>query len=210
MVVGNHYERKGLWVAWGALLVTDAIHKQRPDLAGSFHWLATSEWPLVRLQDKVISNPFYSWAFQQAARTYGLILLSADSGKKGRRASAILQVLSHLQLRLSAESPTAIGVFPEGRTGTGLIKPPYGAGSFLTLLNRIGVPILPVGLAETNGTLSARFGEPFHLQRPKGQNKQGNDEAASLEVMVRIGVLLPEELWGEYRSTIHQQVNEPP
>jgi hypothetical protein len=93
---------------------------------------------------------------------------------------------------------------PEGQDSSdgGLIDSPAGAGRFLLLLAKAGLRILPVGLAEKNGTLIAPFGEPFNLEDRPGPGKRGRDRSAGETAMVAIGKLLLPELWGTYREQI--------
>jgi 1-acyl-sn-glycerol-3-phosphate acyltransferase len=79
-----------------------------------------------------------------------------------------------------------------------------------------GAPIVPVGVAGLERFLprdttiprpfkrvALRFGEPFTLSAPaEGQERHEALEAATTEIMVRIGRLLPERQWGHYGAAI--------
>ena len=142
-----------------------------------------------------------SWLFHRIARSYGFVPMPPMPPNPSRveeRAQAVRRALSLVQ------GGAIIGLAPEGREGSdsSLIVPPVGAGRFLLLLAKAGLLILPVGVAEKNGTLTASFGEPFTLKSQPGLEKSRQDRRVCETVMVAIGKLLPPELWGVYREQI--------
>jgi hypothetical protein len=48
VVVGNHYERPGLWAGWGAMVVSAAV-RETGDRRRDLHWLMTDELLELRL-----------------------------------------------------------------------------------------------------------------------------------------------------------------
>ena len=83
-----------------------------------------------------------------------------------------------------------IGLAPEGRDfAQGLGQPPDGAGDFIALLVRAGLPVLPVGVTETEGRLRVSFGGLFAPEIPLA--RAGRDRAVAQQVMTAIAQQLP-------------------
>ncbi|MGA9348209.1 MAG: hypothetical protein WBW48_05305 [Anaerolineae bacterium] len=200
VVVTNHYCRQGLGVWWSVLLIGQALARWRPEL-GEMRWVMTNQWTY---QDPIRSRlvtPLTRWLFHRIARSYGFVPMPPmppNPSHVEERAQAVRRALSLVQ------GGAIIGLAPEGREGSdsSLIDPPVGAGRFLLLLAKAGLPMLPVGVAEKNGTLTASFGEPFTLRAQPGLEKRQQDRRVCETVMVAIGKLLPPELWGVYREQI--------
>ncbi len=200
VVVMNHYCRQGLGAWWGVFLIDQAIARRRTEPA-EVRWIMTNGWTY---QDPVRSRlvtPLTHWLFRRIARSYGFIPMPPMPPhplQLEERAQAVRKALS------LAHGGAMIGLAPEGRDSSdgGLIDPPARAGRFLLLLAKAGLRILPVGVAEKNGTLTVSFGEPFNLEDRPGLGKRGRDRSADETVMVAIGKLLPPELWGTYREQI--------
>jgi 1-acyl-sn-glycerol-3-phosphate acyltransferase len=200
VVVTNHYCRQGLGVWWSVLLIGQALARWRPEL-GEVRWVMTNQWTY---QDPVRSRlvtPLTRWLFHRIARSYGFVPMPPmppNPSHVEERAQAVRRALS------LAQGGAIIGLAPEGREGSdsSLIAPPVGVGRFLLLLAKAGLPILTVGVAEKNGTLTASFGEPFILYGQPGLGKRQQDRQACQIVMVAIGKLLSPELWGVYREQI--------
>lgn len=200
VVVMNHYCRPGLGVWWGVFLIGQAIAQRRAE-PGEVHWIMTNGWTY---QDPIRSRlvtPLTRWLFYRIARSYGFVPMPPmppNPSQVEERAQAVRRALS------LARGGAMIGLAPEGLDSGdgGLIDPPAGVGRFLLLLAKAGLPVLPVGVAEKNGTLTVSFGEPFALEAQPGLKKRQQDWRAGETVMVAIGKLLPSELWGVYRKQI--------
>jgi len=200
VAVTNHYCRQGLGAWWSVLVIGQAIARWRPEL-GEVRWVMTNQWTY---QDPIRSRlvtPLTRWLFRRIARVYGFIPMPPMPPhplQVEERAQAVRRALA------LAQGGAIIGLAPEGReSGDGsLLDPPVGAGRFLLLLAKAGLPILPVGVAERDGTLTASFGEPFVLDGQPGLKKPQQDQRASETVMAAIGKLLPADLWGVYRERI--------
>jgi len=200
VVVTNHYCRQGLGAWWSVLLISQAFARRRPEL-GEVRWVMTNQWTY---QDPIRSRlvtPLTRWLFHRIARSYGFVPMPPmppNPSQVEERAQAVRRALS------LAQGGAIIGLAPEGREGSdsSLIDPPVGVGRFLLLLAKAGLPILPVGVSEKNGTLTASFGEPFVLEAQPGLEKRRQDRRACETVMVAIARLLPPELWGVYREQI--------
>jgi len=115
---------------------------------------------------------------------------------------ACLDVLSHGK---------ALAVAPEGtRSRTGGLQ--RGKPGIAYLATRTDTAILPVAIAGTqrlSDWLHFRrpvcrgvVGKPLHLDRPAGKPTTDDLQEMADEIMVRIGVMLPEEYWGAYAEWI--------
>ncbi|MFQ6016498.1 MAG: lysophospholipid acyltransferase family protein [Anaerolineae bacterium] len=208
-VVMNHYCREGLDVWWSAALVTWAIYQQRPG-GEEVRWVMTSEWFFQNPLRRWFQTPLTRWFFNGIANMYGFITMPpmvAGSGRVGERAQAVRRTLAEV-----ARRGGVIALAPEGGDvdHMGLTRTPPGVGRFMLLLCRAGLPLLPAGLAEREGRLEVSFGPPFFLEVEPGLSKEERDRQASEQVMVAIGRLLPQELWGEYAQEIARAVDDGP
>jgi 1-acyl-sn-glycerol-3-phosphate acyltransferase len=198
VLVANHYERPGLKVFWGGMLVSHAVF-QRRTAGRSLHWLMTSEWYNYRLGPIPVPVSVLRWLFRRIGRVYGLVIVPRAAERGVGRAAAVRTILDVVRGR-----GEAIGLFPEA-IGTGrLIRPAPGVGQFLLSLSSRGIPILPVGIFEEEGRLTAAFGPPFSIEVPSDVGKEERERRAAEQVMVSIGRLLPAELWGVYAEAIAQ------
>ncbi len=200
VVVLNHYCRRGLGAWWGVFLIGQVIARRRTE-SGQVSWIMTSGWTYRDPIRSQLVTPLTRWLFRRIARSYGFVSMPPKHPallQVEERAQAVRRALS------LAHGGAMIGLAPEGRDSSdgSLIDPPAGVGRFLLLLAKAGLPILPVGVAEKNGTLTASFGEPFTLRVQPGLEKRQQDRRAGETVMVAIGKLLPSELWGVYRQQV--------
>lgn len=199
VLVANHYERPGLKVFWGGMLVSRAIFERRQSQR-NLHWLMTSEWYNYRLAG-IIPVPVWllRWLFRRIARVYGLVIVPRSRERVVGRAAAMRSILEVVE-----RMREPIGLFPEGVGKEVLVEAMPGTGLFLHSLSRRGIPILPAGIYEEEGALTARFGPPFHIELPEGAEREERDRLAREQVMARIGRLLPQPMWGPYTLAIRQ------
>ena len=198
VLVLNHYERPGLKVFWSGCLASHAIAQRRAH-DKAVRWLMTSEWYNARLGPILVPVLLWRWLFRRLGRVYGLVIVPRAAERRVGRAAALRTILNIVR---GSEEP--IGLFPEA-VGTGrLIQPPPGLGSFLLLLSSHGLPILPAGAFEEEGRLIVSFGPQFHIDVPRGAPRAEKERLASEQVMVAIGRMLPEELWGVYAVAIQE------
>ena len=215
VLVANHYERKGLSVVWDALAITHAVTRRRADLQGNLHWLMISEWNAYKIGGISLPRGLVKWTtrwvFSRIAYTYNLFLVTADEAKVAQRARMVRKVMAslapqrrgeRLQRRIGPTRDQAVGIFPEAQRSQALAVARKGAGIFLSSLSRLGLPLVPVGLAEREGVLTVSFGEPLAVSEYTSLSKEQRDSSIATEVMVRIGDLLPQHLWGDYASEI--------
>ena len=201
LMVVNHYARPGLDAWWPAILATWALGQARP--GAPIHWLMVSEWAWPTWQYRYVITPATRWAFGRLARLYDLILAPPvlnDHYSSAQGAAAVRRFLA-----LASETASRghlVAMAPEGREGPlgALTSLPPGAGRFLLLLARAGLPFLPAAISEDPpGQLVVRFGPVFPLAQPPQVGKAVADDWAAGQVMGRLASLLPEELWGIYR-----------
>ncbi len=204
IVVVNHYHRPGLGVWWGPLLVSYAVAAHLPPGGREMHWGMGNRWtyPPGDRFGRYVMEPLTAAFFPRVAQVLGIVPMPPMPPRPheaAMRAHAVREFLS-----LARDPEALIGLAPEGRDspdGT-LITPPPGLGRFMLQLTRTGRLVLPAGIFERGDGLVARFGSAFRLRTADGLSKEAADRAASTEIMLAIGRLLPSELWGEYRADL--------
>ena len=211
IVVTNHYYRPGYHVWWGVALITATIAQCRPPSNGIV-WLMTNRWTYPDPLRSRLLTPLTHWLLTRLARTYGFVPtppMPPQPRHTEEGARSVRQILSLLDSSTNEDKPV-IGLAPEGRDSPdgSLIEPPSGTGRFLLHMAGNGLQVLPVGVAEINGILSARFGPPFALGSRPELSKTVQDRRASDQVMVAIGAQLPPALWGTFREQIVAQTSE--
>ena len=198
VLVINHYERPGLKVFWSGCVATHAVAERRVRYR-AVRWLMTSEWHNARLGPIPVPVFVSRLLFRGLAHVYGLVIVPRGAERGVGRAAAVRTMLGIVR---GSDEP--IGLFPEA-VGTGcLIQPPPGLGSFLLVLSNHGLPVLPAGACEEGGRLIVSFGPPFRIDVPRDAPREEKERQASQQVMVAIGRLLPENLWGVYATAIHE------
>lgn len=203
VLVANHYDREGLRVWWSGMLLSNAVYQRRPNETG-LRWLMTSEWYNFRLAGLIpVPVWFLRWLFRRIAKVYGLVIVPRERGRVMGRAAAMRVILDVL-----VKQGDPIAMFPEGAGRGPLIEAMPGTGVFFLTISRRRIPIVPAGVYEEEGVLTARFGPPVRVDVPAGIEKGERDAPAREQVMVSIGRLLPRELWGAYAREIERAVSE--
>ena len=192
LIVANHYERPGLLVIWGALLITAAVGRRRPH-SPHVRWVHISEWSDYIFYGVRIPSALTRRLIGAASRTWSILPIPPPGRQSAAGARALLRVARALE-----DSGEMIGIFPEGHPSVALRPAVPGSGGLLLRLAARGLPILPVGLSEPDGVLTARFGPPFRLELPREGPADQRDEVARVRVMRAIRDQLPPELWGHY------------
>lgn len=204
----NHYDRPGLGAWWAIAAILTTIAARRTRAPREVRFAMAREWWYPRGFGKWIKQPFTRWLFGKISQAYGTIPLPPALDLDEFRGQGALAIRRALALT-RGEKPELVGIAPEGTTGAGLAlhPPPRGAGLFLLLLTHDQIPILPAGIFEDDTqTLTVKFGAPFHLRVPRDLPRAERDAHAARQVMVAIGKLLPERMWGAYREEIQQAV----
>lgn len=194
VVVANHYERPGLWMAWPAVYLSTAMRQRTGQ---ETHWIAIQEWETLSFGRIRIPTRVIRTVFERAFRTYGILAMPPPAAPAAARASAMREAVQLVK------AGSVIGLMPEGTVGPTpeLLDAREGAGSFLLLLAHAGARIQPVGLYEEAGRLVAQFGAAVDLVGPSEVPKNRRDTWARGRVMCAIREQLPEPLWGVYRHS---------
>ncbi len=203
VLVVNHYDRPGLGAWFGVAVVTGAVARRRVHEPREIHFAMAREWWYPSGFGRAFKQPFTAWLFGRLAATYGLIRLPPVLDREEFRGQGAPEIRRALALTHGA-CPQLVGLAPEGRTGEGLglCQPPAGAGRLVLLLSHDAVPILPVGLyEEPDGALTANFGATVRLDLGRVPRSE-RDARVTRKVMVEIGKLLPERMWGAYHDEI--------
>jgi len=193
LVTCNHYSRPGLGAWWTVLAIAAAVAARRaPDADPEIHWVMTAGWtfPESPWRHRMLT-PLTRWAFARAAHVYGFVTMPPmppDPREVEQRALAVLRTV-RLARRAALEGGM-VGLAPEGRDFPGgLGQPPEGAGEFIALLVRAGLPILPVGVSEPEGRLRVSFGSLFVPDISPERTRR--DRAVSRQVMAAVALQLP-------------------
>jgi hypothetical protein len=205
VLVANHYERPGLNTHFAGMHVSQVVAQQRPQ-APEIHWIITSEWFRRRLGVLTVPDAFWRWTFRRVARMYGFVVMPRLPEKVMARAAALRHALAYAVGR-GGSPGEPLGLMPEALGKGVLIEAMPGVGLFLKVLSDHGLPILPVGLLERDGALTAVFGPTFRLELPATADQEELDRLAREQVMVAIGRLLPREYWGFYAAAIERAVS---
>ncbi len=204
VLVLNHYDHPGLGAWWGPAVAVCAIAVQRTREPRDVRLLMAREWWYPPGIGRMVKQPLTHWFFGQLAKTYGAVLVPPIIGNHEMRGQGTAGVRHALALT-RGDHPQSVGVAPEGRTGENqaLGLPPPGAGLFLLMLTHETIPCLPLGIYEDeNLALTVKFGVPFLLCIPRQLERAERDRQAARAVMVEIGRLLPERMWGAYREQV--------
>jgi 1-acyl-sn-glycerol-3-phosphate acyltransferase len=193
LVTCNHYGRPGFATWWLALAIAAAVAACRaPDAEPEIHWVMTTAWTFPEsVWRRRVLTPLTRWAFDRVARVYGFVTMPPmppDPREVEARALAVLRTVR--LARRAAREGGMIGLAPEGQDFVeGLGQPPEGAGEFTALLVRAGLPVLPVGVAEADGSLRVSFGPPFVPEIPADRAER--DRVVAQQVMAAIAQQLP-------------------
>jgi hypothetical protein len=185
LVVCNHYSRPGFPTWWLALATTAAVAARRAREADpQVYWVMTAAWTFPESPwRRRFLTPLTRFAFDRVARTYGFVTMPPmppDPRELEARAVAVLRAV-RLARRLAAEGGL-LALAPEGQDAAGRLgQPPKGAGEFINLLVREGLPVLPVGITEAEGKLCVSFGPVFVPEVPA--HRAERDQAVIRQVM---------------------------
>ena len=193
VVVANHYERPGLWMAWPAMFVAHVIQERTGQ---DIHWIAIEEWESFSLWRLPIPASLIRQVFQRTFNAYGILAMSPPDAPAAARARSMRIATQEIK------EGGIIGLMPEGDVGPTpeLLQAREGAGAFLLLLAAAGACILPVGLYEEEDHLITHVGPPFDLVPAREIPKDERDRWVRDRVMLSLRDLLPEPLWGVYRN----------
>jgi hypothetical protein len=194
VILPNHYERpSGVWVGWGAIVISNAIARNR---SGSFpiRWVMTSTWQDCYIGPKRIEPKYLHWILRRMSDLYGIILMpAADIDAFGRGAA-----LRDLFRALSDPAGQVVAFHPEAGGFETMISPPKGIGRVLSVIDRQGIQMIPTGVFEDEGQFHVSFGAAV----PSGTLLHLSDAEAANAVMTRIARLVPERTRGVFADEI--------
>jgi 1-acyl-sn-glycerol-3-phosphate acyltransferase len=199
LITINHYHRPRFPSWWMVLAVNSVV-------PADIHWVMTAALTFPGHPLRRVLYPTSHWALRKLANLYGFTTMPPMPPRPEEaadRAQAVRQVLDYMR-----KNPgTIIGLAPEGRDTFGgrLSVPPLGAGRFIALLTRKGMPIVPVAVFEEGDALTVSFGEHYPLCLPDSLRPSQRDALVMDTVLRAIARLLPEHLRGAYS----EEKNEP-
>lgn len=80
-IVANHYQRRGLWIAWPGAVISLAIWEQRGQ-EPPVRWLVTGGLRLFQWRRSGPEIPPFRLLFEAVARTYGLAALPLSGASR--------------------------------------------------------------------------------------------------------------------------------
>jgi hypothetical protein len=194
IILSNHYERRpDAWVGWTACIAIDAIARARPGRY-PIRWVMTSAWEDCHIGPWYIDPRHLRWALQRFADLYGIILTPADDRRAFGRGAALRDIFH----ALADPSGQVVALHPEAGGTQSLITPPHGMGRFLTMLDRRGVPLVPVGAFEDGRRFHVGFGPALAHGALDGLS----DAQSAERVMRAIARLLPARSRGIYANPV--------
>jgi 1-acyl-sn-glycerol-3-phosphate acyltransferase len=207
VVVANHYQRLGLWVGWGGMVINAAVYRRR-QAQREVRWLMAAELLDYRLGPLLFRQ---RWIGRTIRRVIARFASVYGFGVVTPREAGVVGGSSGLRIAARAlANGEPVGILPEGTVSDALCEARPGVGAAIAWLTRAGIPILPAAIAEAGGVLTVTFGDPFHLgDEPLQENgarglaaKADRDRALSDVVMSHIARLLPPELHGYYAGRV--------
>ncbi len=151
VLVVNHYQRPGLWIGWAGAAITCVVHRARGG-DPPVRWTVVAD---SRHGRYVL--PGSAWIFGGIARAWSMVPMpTARSGVHGRAAA-----LRRLQTLVRAGE--IVGIFPEGAGGRAGVPGDAlpGVGRWLRHQAESGAVVVPIAVAEREGTLAVRLGRPL-------------------------------------------------
>lgn len=193
VVCANHYERPALWMVWPALLVSHLVAERT---GRDTRWIAIQEWESFTVCGVAVPPALIRHVFHRAFDTYAILPMAPPNAPASGRARSL-----HASLE-AVKAGEIMGLMPEGDVGPTpeLLPAREGVGSFLMHLWQNGATLLPVGLYEERERLVAHFGETLDLTPARNLLKTERDAWVRDRIMQDVKALLPEPLWGAYRS----------
>lgn len=155
VVVANLYQRKRLWIGYAGAVITRVMRIRFGGSDPAMRWVVTANWPPLRIGSMRVPSPcdVLLPRVAHALWCYNVPFAGPNPGQTERSIRAVV--------RDAPRGNCPIGLFPEGVTrAAGRIGPPLpGTGRLIDMLARVGYPLLPVRVYETD-RLTIRFGCP--------------------------------------------------
>ena len=144
VLVANHYQRRGLWIAHPASIITQAIRSHYGLDDPPMRWVVTANWPPLKIGPWRFPSPG-DWLLPRVANALSCYPI-AFAGANPRSTARLLRRL----LRDAVTIDRPIGIFPQGTAGVaGQWSPALpGVGRLLRQLAKLGLPVQPVAITE--------------------------------------------------------------
>lgn len=153
VLVANHYQRPGLWIAHAASVLTQAVRRRYGVIDPPVRWVVTANWPPVQIGNWRVASPgdVLLGRVAKALCCYPVAFAGANPELTARTLRRLLREARTLAC--------PIGLFPEGVAGVAgkLSEPLPGVDRLLRQLAKGGWPVVPVGIGEEGGFVM-RFG----------------------------------------------------
>ena len=144
VLVANHYQRPGLWIAHPASIITQAVRRHYGLDDPPIRWVVTANWPPLKIGRWRIPSPG-DWLLPRVAKALSCYPI-AFAGTNPRSTARLLRRL----LRDAVTLDRPIGLIPEGTGGVaGRWSPALpGVGRLLRQLAKLGLPVQPAAISE--------------------------------------------------------------
>ena len=154
VLIANHYQRPGLWIAHAASVLTQAINRRYGPLDPPVRWIVTANFPRLKIGPWKLRSPG-DWLLPKVAQA----LCCYPVAFAGSNPEFTARTLRRL-LRDARTLSCPIGLFPEGAAATAgrLSNPLPGVDRLLRQLAKSNWPIVPAGIGE-DGRFLIHFGK---------------------------------------------------
>jgi len=190
VIVGNHYQRPGLWMGWSAMLLGRAVFEHT---GANVHWVAITQWRDYRLGILPVPPLVTQAIFARFYETFGFLGMAPEYASVGERAASVRHLLE------VSRSGEVVGIFPEGDVGPtpALIQAVPGTGALLLRLAG-RADIVPAAVYDGESSVEIRFGAAVDLEAVRHLPQESRDDEARGLVMKAVAALLPTRLKGVY------------
>ncbi len=147
VLVANHYQRPGLWIAHVASVLTQMVNGRYGPLDPPVRWVVTANWPATRIASWTLPSPG-DWLLPRVAHALCCYPVAFARTNPEYTAGTLRRLL-----RDSRTLTCPIGIFPEGAAAVAgnLSDPLPGVDRLLRRLGKSGWPLVPVGISERGG-----------------------------------------------------------
>ena len=153
LLVANHYQRKGLWIAHVASVLTQIVNRRYGPLEAPVRWVVTANWPPLKIGPLTLPSPG-DWLLPRVAHALCCYPVAFAGTNPEFTARTIRRML-----REARTLNCPIGIFPEGAAAVAgtLTDPLPGVERLLRQLAKSGWPLLPAAVSEDGQRLVIRL-----------------------------------------------------
>ena len=190
LFVANHHHRKTLWIGWAGALLIEAVNNIRPARSPVRVVMNNAQRMSLFGQNRIM--PFSRFAFRRVAHFWQMLLIPVERENTAGQAAALKATINVLKQGLP------VLFFPEGEFGTayGLVEALQGTGTFIVLASRRAA-VVPCAFWEEGDILRGQIA-------PRLTITDSDDAAVRQQVMIAIGKMLPESMWGSLAGLIRE------